>query len=371
MKVALAFGTRPEAIKLAPVIQALRNTPAVTTELVSTAQHRDLLDQALAVFGIRTDHDLNVMRPRQTLAELTSRLMTAIDHWLAESCPDVLIVQGDTTSAFVGALAAFYRGVRVAHVEAGLRTPDIRAPFPEELNRRLVSRIASLHFAPTESARRTLLAEHVDPSTVFVTGNTVVDSLHAIRASAAFQHAELPIRLAPAQTLVLVTMHRRESWDRIDSVCNAIREVVRARPDVRILFPVHPNPAVSEPIYRALADLPTVALVEPLDYVTFVKALAASRVVVTDSGGVQEEAPVFGCPVLILRDATERMEAVEAGVAKLVGTSTSAIVTSLLALLDNEDEWTRMSKAISPFGDGHAAERIVSILTGVGVEVRA
>jgi len=363
MKMALAFGTRPEAIKLAPVIQALRRTPSVTIELVSTAQHRELLDQALAVFGITTDRDLNVMRPRQTLGQLTSRLMTAIDQWLGESSPDMLIVQGDTTSAFVGALAGFYHGIRVAHVEAGLRTPDIRAPFPEELNRRLVSRIASWHFAPTDSARRTLLAEAIEPSTVFVTGNTVVDSLHAIRASAAFARAQLPIQLRAGETLVLVTMHRRESWDRIEPVCAAIREVVQARPDVRILFPVHPYPAVSEPIYAALADLATVALVEPLDYVTFVKALASSRVVVTDSGGVQEEAPVFGCPVLILRDATERVEAVEAGVAKLVGTSTRAIGTSLLALLDDEDEWTRMSKAISPFGDGHAAERIVSILT--------
>jgi UDP-N-acetylglucosamine 2-epimerase (non-hydrolysing) len=362
MKVAVVFGTRPEAIKMAPVIRALRDQPGIATEVVLTAQHRELLDQVLDVFGLRADHDLNVMRPRQSLAELTSRLATALDQWLEQSHPDLLLVQGDTTSAFVGALAAFYRGVPVAHVEAGLRTPTAGNPFPEEMNRRLVSRLAGLHFAPTERARNALLAEGIEPAQVFVTGNTVVDALHAIRDSAAFAKASLPITVAEGQSLVLVTMHRRESWEQIDQVCAAIAQVVAARPAVRVLFPVHPNPVVKEPVFRALAGAERVTLVEALDYVTFVKAMAAAHIVVTDSGGVQEEAPVFGRPVLVLRDVTERGEAVESGVAKLVGTSKAALVSSLLELLDDESAWSRMARAVSPFGDGHAAARIVSII---------
>ena len=362
MKVALAFGTRPEAIKMAPVIGALRNAPGINTEVVLTAQHRELLDQVLEVFGLRADHDLNVMRPRQSLAELTSRLMTAMDRWLEESRPDLLVVQGDTTSAFTGALAAFYRGVPVAHIEAGLRTPDAGTPFPEEMNRRLLTRLTMLHFAPTEQARRALLAEGVGADAIFVTGNTVVDALHAICDSPAFARAALPIRVGDDR-LVLVTMHRRESWDRIGDVCAALADVVSARTNVRVVFPVHPNPVVREAVAKALGSVPRVDLIDALDYVAFLKLMKASRVILTDSGGIQEEAPVLGRPVLVLRDTTERTEALDAGVAQLVGTSRSAITASLLRLLDDERAWTAMARPSSPFGDGQAANRIVSIIT--------
>lgn len=363
MKIAVTFGTRPEAIKLAPVIRQLRAARGLTTEVVLTAQHRELLDQVLAIFEIRGDRDLNVMQPRQTLPELSSRLLTALDDWLAVSRPDLLIVQGDTTSAFVAALAGFYRGVPVAHVEAGLRTPSALNPFPEEMNRRLVSRLSLLHFAPTAAARAALIAEAVPESRIHVTGNTVVDALQAIRGSAAFATAATPIHVDPRDQIVLVTMHRRESWDRIDAVCGAITDVIASRPAVRVVFPVHPNPAVREPVHRLLAAAPRVSLVEPLDYLEFVKMMSVSRVILTDSGGVQEEAPVLGVPVLVLRDTTERAEAIEAGVARLVGTRRGAIVDALSRLLDDEQAWQAMAKPVSPFGDGHAASRIVEIIT--------
>lgn len=362
MKIAVTFGTRPEAIKLAPVIRQLRASAALSVEVVLTAQHRELLDQVLAVFDIRGDHDLDVMQPRQPLPELSSRLLISLDQWLAVSLPDLLIVQGDTTSAFIASLAAFYRGVPVAHVEAGLRTPSQLNPFPEEMNRRLISRLALLHFAPTAQGRSALVAEGIPESQVYVTGNTVVDALHAIRESPAFANTPMPIDVHDRDQIVLVTMHRRESWDRIDGVCAAIADVVVSRPSVRVVFPVHPNPAVREPVHRLLGSTPRVSLVDPLDYLTFIKVMAASRVILTDSGGVQEEAPVLGRPVLVLRDTTERGEAIEAGVARLVGTSRSAIAGELSALLDDDAAWTRMSKVMSPFGDGRAAQRIVEII---------
>lgn len=368
MKVAVAFGTRPEAIKLAPVIKALRAVPGLECQVVLTGQHRELLDQALAVFGLRGDRDLGVMRPRQTLAELNSRLIAAMDEWLAASPPDVLIVQGDTTSTFVSALAGFYRGVPVAHVEAGLRTDNPLSPFPEEMNRRLVSQVATWHFAPTAQAHARLLAEGIEPSRVSVTGNTVVDALLAIRESDAFRQAPLPVDLRSGERLVLVTMHRRESWPDVTRVCAAIAKVVSTRPSTRVVFPVHPNPAVQEPVYRALGNIAQVTLLPPMDYVAFVKTMAASHFVMTDSGGVQEEAPAFGKPVLVLRENTERMEAVDAGVARLVGTSTNAIVNSMLTLLDDEAAWSEMSRAVSPFGDGHAADRIVSTMVNVSAD---
>ena len=364
MKVALAFGTRPEAIKMAPVIRALRHDPAFTTEVVLTAQHRELLDQVLAVFDVQADHDLNVMRPRQSLAELTSRLMIALDQWLEQSRPDLLMVQGDTTSAFIGALAAFYRGVPVAHVEAGLRTPDAATPFPEEMNRRLVGRLAALHFAPTELAQRALVSEGVCADTIFVTGKTVVDALQTICQSPALARTTLPIQPRADQAMVLVTMHRRESWDRIGEVCAALADVVSSRPHVRVVFPVHPNPAVRESVRGSLAGVERVDLIDPLDYLAFVKMMQASRVIVTDSGGVQEEAPVFGRPVLVLRETTERSEAIDAGVAQLVGTSRPVIAAALTRLLDDPQAWAAMARSTSPFGDGHAAERIVSIIKG-------
>ena len=364
MKVALAFGTRPEAIKMAPVIAAMRQHPGIETEIVLTAQHRELLDQVLEVFGLSADHDLNVMQPRQSLAELSSRLMAALDRWLEQSRPDLLMVQGDTTSAFIGALAAFYRQVPVAHIEAGLRTADPRVPFPEEMNRRLITRVAAQHFAPTEQARRALLNEGVSDDSIFVTGNTVVDALHTIRESPALAKTPLPITPGVNDQIVLVTMHRRESWDHIADVCAALSDVVSARPHVRVVFPVHPNPAVRESVRASLHGVDRVELIDPLDYLEFVKLMIASKVIVTDSGGVQEEAPVLGKPVLVLREATERTEAIDAGVARLVGTSRKVITTELLRLLDDDAHWQAMAKPSSPFGDGKAASRIVSIITG-------
>ena len=364
MKVALAFGTRPEAIKMAPVIAALRQHPGITTEIVLTAQHRELLDQVLEVFGVRADHDLNVMQPRQSLAELSSRLMAALDRWLDASRPDLLMVQGDTTSAFIGALAAFYRQVPVAHIEAGLRTADPQVPFPEEMNRRLITRVAAQHFAPTEQARRALLNEGISDGSIFVTGNTVVDALHTIRESPALARTALPVAVDANEVIVLVTMHRRESWDHIGEVCAALADVVSSRPHVRVVFPVHPNPAVRESVRASLHGVDRVELIDPLDYLAFVKMMIASKVIVTDSGGVQEEAPVLGKPVLVLREATERTEAIDAGVARLVGTSRTVITSELLRLLDDDSHWRAMAKPSSPFGDGKAASRIVSIITG-------
>jgi UDP-N-acetylglucosamine 2-epimerase (non-hydrolysing) len=359
LKVAVLFGTRPEAIKMAPVVRQLRAATDMTVEIVLTAQHREMLDQVLALFGIEGDHDLDVMRPRQTLAELSSRLLAALDGWLAASKPDLLLVQGDTTSVCIGALAAFYRGVPTGHVEAGLRTPSPLNPFPEEMNRRLVSRLALLHFAPTERSRTALLAEGIDDDARVVTGNTVVDALNEIRRTPEYARAAVPVAVGPGEKLVLVTMHRRESWDRIASVCAAIAAVVDARPDVRVAFPVHPNPAVHEPVHQLLAGVPRVELIAPLEYLAFIKLMAMSRVILTDSGGVQEEAPVLGRPVLVLREMTERAEAISAGVARLVGTDRDAIVSAVLPLIDDDAAWAAMSKVVSPFGDGFAAERIV------------
>lgn len=347
---------------MAPVVRALQAAKDIQLEVALTAQHREILDQALDLFGIRADVDLDVMEERQTLPQLSSRLLAALDGWLTKSQPDLVLVQGDTTTVFVTALAAFYRGVPVGHVEAGLRTPVALNPFPEEMNRRLVSRLALLHFAPTDHARDTLLREGADANLVFRTGNTVVDALQAIRSTNDFADVAIPVGLQRDEALVLVTMHRRESWDRIDQVCGAISDVLATRPHVKVLFPVHPNPAVREPIYRLLGHVPRVHLVDPMSYLPFVKAMAVSRVILTDSGGVQEEAPVLGRPVLVLRDATERPEAIDAGVARLVGTDRAAIVMELSRLVDDADACARMSKAVSPFGDGHAAEYIARII---------
>jgi UDP-N-acetylglucosamine 2-epimerase (non-hydrolysing) len=362
LKVAVAFGTRPEAIKMAPVVKALQDAPGMTVEVVLTAQHRELLDQVMNLFGLRANHDLDLMQPRQTLPEFASRSLAALDGWLAESRPDLLLVQGDTTSAFIGALAAFYRGVPSGHIEAGLRTLSAVNPFPEEMNRRLVSKLAAFHFAPTELARTALLAEGIDSSGIFVTGNTVVDALHAIRQTPEYDRAALPVPVDPGQSVILVTMHRRESWSRIASVCEAITAIVQARPGVTVVFPVHPNPSVHEHVHQLLAGVPRVHLVAPLDYLAFIKMMAVSRVILTDSGGVQEEAPVLGRPVLVLRNNTERPEAITAGVARLVGTDRDAIVAAALSLIDDDQAWAAMSKAVSPFGDGRAAGRIVEII---------
>jgi len=364
MKIVVVFGTRPEAIKLAPVIAELRRRPGVTMRIVTTAQHRELVEPVLKLFSIVPDRDLAVMQPRQTLAELSGRVLVAMDALLRDERPDLVVVQGDTTSAFICALAAFYRGVPVAHVEAGLRTSSPTNPFPEEMNRRLTGALASLHFAPTERARRALIAEGVADARVFVTGNTVVDALHFIRASEPFKAVPPPVRVDDGrERLLLVTLHRRESWGAsLDAMCGALRAIAGRRRDVRIAWPVHLNPAVGDSVRAALGDTPRVTLLEPLDYMQFIALMQASWLILTDSGGVQEEAPALGRPVLVLRETTERPEAVDAGVARLVGTDPEAIVNAVVALLERPEDRDRMARAVSPFGDGHAAARIADVL---------
>jgi UDP-N-acetylglucosamine 2-epimerase (non-hydrolysing) len=357
------MGTRPEAIKLAPLIAELRSRPNVALRVVTTGQHRELLDQVLASFAIVPDDDLDVMQPEQSLADLSGRVLSSLDRLLASDPPDVLVVQGDTTSAFMCGLGAWYRRVPVAHVEAGLRTGSFVDPFPEEMNRRLTAIVASLHFAPTARARLALLDEGVPDDTIFVTGNTVVDALLHIRHSDAYKSVAVPVSIDQSQRLLLVTLHRRESLGApLAGMCRALRRIVELRPDVRIVFPVHANPAVQRIVHGSLGGEPRIDLIPPIDYFTFIRLMDASWLVLTDSGGVQEEAPVLGRPVLVLRETTERPEAVECGVARAVGTDPDAIVRHTLALLDDPAEHAQMARAVSPFGDGQAAKRIADIL---------
>ena len=361
--ISVVMGTRPEAIKLAPLVAELRRRPNVALRIVTTGQHRELLDPVLTTFAIVPDDNLDVMRPEQSLADLSGRVLSGMDRLLSSAPPDVLVVQGDTTSAFMCGLGAWYRRVPVAHVEAGLRTGSPVDPFPEEMNRRLTSKLASLHFAPTARARAALLGEGVPDDTIFVTGNTVVDALLFIRRSDTYERAALPVPVDPTQRLLLVTLHRRESLGApLAGMCRALRRIVDMRPDVRIVFPVHANPAVQRIVHGSLSGDTRIDLIQPVDYFTFIKLMEASWLVLTDSGGVQEEAPVMGRPVLVLRETTERPEAVECGVARAVGTDPDAIVRHTMALLDNPAEYAQMARPVSPFGDGHAAPRIADIL---------
>jgi UDP-N-acetylglucosamine 2-epimerase (non-hydrolysing) len=363
MNVLVAFGTRPEAIKLAPVIQELRRRPQIALTVVTTAQHRQLLDQVLAVFDITPDADLGVMQPQQTLAELSGRVLTALDRRLLADAPDLVLVQGDTTSACMCALAAFYRHVAVGHVEAGLRTDSPTDPFPEEMNRRLTSVLATLHFVPTERARGALLSEGVADAAIVLTGNTVVDAIQQIRGTAAYRSARSAVSVPAGERLVLVTLHRRESWgDPLAGMCRAVRDIVTAHRDVRVVFPVHLNPWVREVVETELGGVDRVSLTEPFDYLAFVAQMDASTLILTDSGGVQEEAPTLGKPVLVLRKTTERPEAVEHGTARLVGTDPAAIIAAAHDLLTNRSAYAAMARASSPFGDGRAAIRIADAI---------
>jgi UDP-N-acetylglucosamine 2-epimerase (non-hydrolysing) len=363
MKVLVAFGTRPEAIKLAPVIRALAERPRMEVRVVTTAQHRELLDQVLDVFHITPDVDLDVMEAEQTLASLSARVLTAMDRLLRDERPDVVIIQGDTTSAMMCALAAFYRRVPVGHVEAGLRTISIDDPFPEEMNRRLASVLAAMHFAPTERARQHLVADGVPPEAVFVTGNPVVDALQQIRLSRAFREVRLPVATENGTRLLLATLHRRESWGApLTGMCRALRTIVERHGDVRLMFPVHLNPSVRRIVDAQLGGVARVTLLQPLDYVSFVRLMEASWMILTDSGGVQEEAPTLGTPVLVLRNTTERPEAVEQGVARLVGTDPDDIVAAASEVLASPTLHARMARPVSPFGDGHAAARIADVV---------
>jgi len=366
-KILVIFGTRPEAIKLFPVVAALREVGGLDVRTCITAQHRGLLDQVLAIAGLTPDIDLDLMEPGQSLDRLTARLLTGLGGVMDAERPDRVIVQGDTATAMVGALAAYYRKVPVSHVEAGLRSGDIWQPWPEEVNRRIVAPIADQHFAPTETAAEALRRENIAPATIHVTGNTVIDALLAtqarLRADPAMASGldDIAARFA-GKRIILVTTHRRENFgEGMENIARAIRRIAD-REDVAILFPVHPNPNVVSVMDRMLGDRANVARIDPLDYPHFVRALGLCHIALTDSGGVQEEAPALGKPVLVMRETTERPEGVVAGTAKLIGTDSDRIVSEIFTLLDDSEAYSAMARAHNPFGDGHASARIARIV---------
>ena len=363
-KVLTVFGTRPEAIKMAPVVQALQRAPELQPIVCVTGQHREILDQMLGVFGIEADYDLNVMRPNQTLEGLTAAALTALGPVLDKERPDWLVVQGDTTTAMASALAAYYRKIKVAHVEAGLRTGDKYAPFPEEVNRRVIAAIADLHFAPTQTARQALLAENHAESTIRVTGNTGIDALFWTRAEAQAGRVAGPAGLEAelqGKRLVLVTAHRRENFDTgMDEICRALKTLAERFEDILVVLPVHPNPNVKGPIEAQLSDVAGIRLIAPVDYGPFVWLIDRAAIILTDSGGIQEEGTALGKPMLVMRDVTERPEAVAAGGALLVGAHADAIIGKASELLTDDALYRRMSRGSDVFGDGHAAERIVA-----------
>ena len=389
LRVLSIFGTRPEAIKMAPVLTSLAQEPLIESRVCVTAQHRRMLDQVLTLFDVVPDFDLDLMEYHQSLASFTSRAMDSVTGVLREVKPDIVLVQGDTTTAMVAALAAFYQKVPVGHVEAGLRTANLLRPFPEEMNRRFIDMLAALCFAPTEAAAGALLREGVPPERILVTGNTVIDALHWVVGLPPSEsarrlleqvglHNVLPKRPAGLEVdsdkasdggswatpdgarHILVTAHRRENFgEPIDNICKALIKIVRRNPGVKITYPVHSNPRVLQPVQCALGNARNIHLVDPIDYEPFVHLMARSYLVMTDSGGIQEEAPSLGVPVIVLRDETERPEAVEAGTVKVVGTDVEAIVSQAERLLRDQGEYLRMARSISPYGDGHSAKRIV------------
>lgn len=363
-KALVVMGTRPEAVKLAPVVRALDASKWFAPVVVSTGQHRAMLDQVLELFGIIPAHDLNLIQPKQTLGELTQRALAGLERVLAAESPDIVVVQGDTTTTFVGALAAFYAQVPVAHVEAGLRTYDRFSPYPEEINRRLTTSLSDMHLAPTPSSAANLIAERVPRESVFVTGNTVIDALlWAVEQGTPFVDPELRSIEQTDERVLLVTAHRRESWDGgIARIGEALRRIATRLPDIRIVFPIHRNPVVRDAIMPAIAACKNVRVIEPLDYAQFARLIARAHVVLTDSGGIQEEAPSLGKPVLVLRDTTERPEALAAGTARLVGTDPDDIASMTIRLFDDRVAYASMANAVNPYGDGRAATRIHDVL---------
>ena len=359
MKVLCVMGTRPEAIKMAPVILALKKEPWANVRVLATAQHRHMLDQVNDFFGIAPDIDLNIMRPNQALTTLTARLLLELDGVLQAEKPDAVLVQGDTTTVMTVALACFYHRIPIGHVEGGLRTWDMQNPFPEEANRVIAGKFARWHFAPTDGSRQNLLKEGVPDKDIIVTGNTVIDALLMTAAN----DLTLDVPLDPAKRLVLVTSHRRENFgEPFRNICRALRTLAQNNPELQFLYPVHPNPNVKDVAYEFLGELPNFQLCEPLDYAPFIAAMKRAYIILTDSGGVQEEAPALGKPVLVLRDETERPEAVDQGVVKLVGPNYESIVKEAQRLLDDDDAYRSMARGVSPYGDGRAAERIVKVL---------
>ena len=365
-KILCVFGTRPEAIKMAPIIHRLAEQPeAFETRILATAQHREMLDQVLRIFAIRPDRDLNIMQANQTLAQVTSRVLNEMVSYLEANPCDVVLAQGDTTTVMATAMACFYTRTRFGHVEAGLRTRNLHSPYPEEFNRKVAGILGDYHFAPTRTSATNLLADGTDPKTIHVTGNSVIDALFYILA-----HTQPPPSPIPADTpYVLMTCHRRENFgERARAIFETIREVARRRPDLFFWYPVHPNPNVKVPAHEILGAQPNVLLTEPLDYVEFVHAMSGALLMLSDSGGVQEEAPSLGKPVLVLRDDTERPEGVEAGTCRLVGADPESIRSQLDLLLDDSAAYKQMARTRNPYGDGKTAGRIADILRGLRPE---
>ncbi|HDG1689388.1 TPA: UDP-N-acetylglucosamine 2-epimerase (non-hydrolyzing) [Kluyvera georgiana] len=369
MKVLTVFGTRPEAIKMAPLVHALAKDPHFEAKVCVTAQHREMLDQVLHLFSIVPDYDLNIMSPGQGLTEITCRILQGLKPVLESFKPDVVLVHGDTTTTAAASLAAFYQRIPVGHVEAGLRTGDLYSPWPEEANRTLTGHLAMYHFAPTENSRQNLLRENLPDKRIFVTGNTVIDALFWVRdrvlnntALRSDMTQRYPF-LNNGKKTILVTGHRRESFGQgFEHICHALAKIAADNPDVQIVYPVHLNPNVSEPVNRILGHIDSVILIEPQDYLPFVWLMNHAWLILTDSGGIQEEAPSLGKPVLVMRETTERPEAIDAGTVRLVGTDSQRIVDEVTRLLRDDEEYQRMSRAHNPYGDGRACERILAAL---------
>ena len=369
MKVLTVFGTRPEAIKMAPLVHALAKDPYFEAKVCVTAQHREMLDQVLNLFSIVPDYDLDIMQPGQGLTEITCRILEGLKPILESFKPDVVLVHGDTTTTIAASMAAFYQRIPVGHVEAGLRTGDLSSPWPEEANRTLTGHLAMYHFSPTQNARQNLLRENIPDKQIFVTGNTVIDALFWVRDTVLNNdnlHSELAARypfLDESKKLVLVTGHRRESFGQgFEQICHALVDIAAKHQDVQIVYPVHLNPNVSEPVNRILGHVKNIILIEPQDYLPFLWLMTHAWLILTDSGGIQEEAPSLGKPVLVMRETTERPEAIEAGTVRLVGTDRQRIVEEVTHLLRDNDAWQAMSRAHNPYGDGQACERILHAL---------
>lgn len=366
MKVLFVFGTRPEGIKMAPIIKEIQKRKNLECYTCVTGQHREMLDQVLEIFDIEPDYDLNIFKKGQSLTDVTTKTLLGLEGILDELKPDILLVQGDTTTVFAAALAAFYKKIKIGHVEAGLRSGNLYSPYPEEANRKLTGVISNYHFAPTESNKQNLIREGYDEKNIFITGNTVIDALkYSVREDFVFDD-EILNDIDYNRDVVLLTAHRRENWGKpMEDIFKAIRRVVLEKENLEIVFPRHLNPIVREAAQKYFADLDRVHLIEPLSYLPFSNLMARVKFVVTDSGGVQEEAPALGKPVLVLRNETERMEGVEAKTAKLVGTKEQDVYDSIVALLEDKDLYDEMARAVNPYGDGHAAEKIVDVLEGM------
>lgn len=372
LKVMTVIGTRPEAIKMAPVIKVLKDYPDEVKSVVCvTAQHREMLDQALKIFGIVPDYDLNLMHPNQSLSLLTANVLKALDEVMALEKPDWVLVQGDTTTAMTASLVSYYHQIKVGHVEAGLRTNDKFQPFPEEVNRRIVDVLADAYFAPTENSRINLLKEGIPSESIWVTGNTVIDALMMISRRVAGRSPDSPMSTwTQNRLLILVTVHRRESFGKpLENICQALaRLAFRCQDKIRIVYPVHLNPNVRKTVYEILGGIPNISLIEPVNYEELVSLMSEAYLIMTDSGGIQEEAPSLHKPVLVLRDVTERPEAIEAGAAKLIGTDADRVYSETMRLIEEPESYYHMSTAINPYGDGQASQRIVQFLLGKPIQ---